>query len=66
MVTGEVSAIRENGATSGIGVLATYGYDDLGRPSSLMRGNGTVTGYAYGAVSGLASLSDNLPPPPAS
>ena len=31
LVTGEVSAIRENGATSGIGVLATYAYDDLGR-----------------------------------
>ena len=28
---GEVTAIRENGATSGAGVLATYGYDDRGR-----------------------------------
>ena len=31
LVTGEVSAVRENGATSGVGVLATYAYDDLGR-----------------------------------
>src|SRR5205814_7870217 len=26
-----VSAIRENGATSGVGVLASYGYDPLSR-----------------------------------
>ncbi|HEX8125345.1 MAG TPA: hypothetical protein VF548_07175 [Allosphingosinicella sp.] len=31
LVTGEVTAIREKGATSGAGVLAVYGYDDLGR-----------------------------------
>lgn len=32
--------IRENGATSGIGILATCGYDDLGRRTSLAFGNG--------------------------
>jgi YD repeat-containing protein len=31
LVTGEVSKVRENGATSGVGVLATYAYDDQGR-----------------------------------
>jgi len=31
LVTGEMSAVRQNGATSGINVLATYAYDDLGR-----------------------------------
>ncbi len=29
-----MTAIRENGATSGIGVLATYTYDNLGRRSA--------------------------------
>ena len=49
LVTGEVARIRENGATSGVGVLATFGYDDLGRRTSLTYGNGTATTYAYDA-----------------
>jgi len=60
LVTGQVSAIRENGATSGAGVLARFGYDDLGRRTSLTRGNGTVTSYSYDAVSRLASLGHDL------
>src|SRR5206468_7455134 len=40
LVTGEVSAIRENGATSGVGVLASYAYDNLGRRTSVTLGNG--------------------------
>ncbi|MCW4461520.1 hypothetical protein OK349_07355 [Sphingomonas sp. BT-65] len=60
LVTGEVSAIRENGASSGAGVLAVFGYDDLGRRVSLTRGNGTVTSYGYDAVSRLASLGHDL------
>ncbi|MBB4099437.1 RHS repeat domain-containing protein [Sphingomonas kyeonggiensis] len=59
-VTGEVTAIRENGATSGAGVLATYGYDDLGRRASVTRGNGTTTSYSYSGVSQLASLTQDL------
>ncbi|MDT8757592.1 hypothetical protein MZO42_02675 [Sphingomonas psychrotolerans] len=59
-VTGEMTAIRENGATSGIGVLATYGYDNLGRTLSITRGNGTTTGYGYDAISRLSSLSQDL------
>lgn len=60
LVTGEMIAIRENGATSGIGILATFGYDDLGRRVSLTRGNGTVTSYGYDTSSRLASLSHDL------
>jgi hypothetical protein len=60
LVTGEVAAIREKGATSGVGVLAVYGYDDLGRRTSLARGNGTVTGYTYDPVSRLQQLTQDL------
>jgi RHS repeat-associated protein len=60
LVTGEVAAIRENGATSGAGVLATFAYDDLGRRTGLMRGNGTSTSYAYDPVSRLASLRHDI------
>lgn len=58
--TGAVTAIREYGATSGVGVLGTYTYDDLGRRTRLTRGNGAVTTYAYDPVSRLASLSHDL------
>lgn len=60
LATGEVSAIRENGAPSGIGVLASYGYDDLGRRTSLTRGNGTSTNYSYDNASRLNSLALDL------
>lgn len=60
LVTGDVSAIRENGATSGAGVLATYAFDSLGRRTSLTRGNGTVTSYDYDPVSRLDELAQNL------
>jgi RHS repeat-associated protein len=66
LVTGEMTAIRENGATSGPGVLATFGYDQnmvagqLGLRTSLMRGNGAVTTYEYDAVSRLARLTQDL------
>jgi RHS repeat-associated protein len=60
LVTGEVTAIRENGATSGVGVLATYGYDNLGNRTSITFGNGAVQNYTYDNVSRLASLTNNL------
>ena len=60
LVTGEISRVRENGASSGIGVLASYGYDGLGRRTSIARGNGTATSYAYDPVSRLASVSQDL------
>lgn len=53
LVTGEVSKIRENGATSGAGVLASFSHDTLGRRITLTRGNGTATNYGYDPVSRL-------------
>jgi RHS repeat-associated protein len=60
LVTGEVSKIRENGATSGIGVLAAYGYNSLLNRTSVAFGNGVNTSYSYDAVSRLASLSHDV------
>ena len=57
-VTGEMLQVRENGAASGVGLLAQYNYDDLGRRTSLTRGNGLVTGYGYDAASRLGALSE--------
>jgi RHS repeat-associated protein len=57
---GNVTAIRENGATSGVGVLATYAYDGLSRRSSLTFGNGVVQNYAYDAVTRLATQTTDL------
>lgn len=65
LVTGELADVRENGATSGIGVLATYSYDDLGRRTTLTRGNGTVTSYQYDSVSRLQQLTHDLSGTPA-
>ncbi|MEO7687967.1 MAG: RHS repeat-associated core domain-containing protein [Sphingomonas sp.] len=59
-ILGEVTAIRENGATSGPGVLATYTYDNLGRRTGVTRGNGTTTSYVYDAAQQLSSLSHDL------
>ncbi|WP_158298752.1 RHS repeat domain-containing protein [Sphingomonas psychrotolerans] len=59
-VTGEMTAIRENGATSGPGVLAIYLYDDLGRRASTTRGNGTTTNYTYDPVSRLSALTHDF------
>jgi len=57
LATGEISAVRENGATSGIGVLAVLTYDNLGRRTLLVRGNGTSSSYAYDSVSRLTSFA---------
>jgi RHS repeat-associated protein len=59
LVTGEISAIRENGASSGVGVLGTYAYDDRGRRTLLTRGNGTTATYTYDDVSRLTQLVEN-------
>lgn len=58
--TGQVTAIRENGATSGIGVLAQYSYDNRSRRSSVVFGNGTTRTYAWDGLSRLAGLEINL------
>lgn len=55
-----VTAIRENGATSGVGVLANYGYDSLARRASITRGNGTIANYGYDPVGRLSCLTDNF------
>ena len=60
LVTGEMTAIRENGAASGLGVLASYSYDQLGRRTGIARGNGTGTSYGYDGASRLASLTQDL------
>ena len=60
LVTGEMTKLRENGATTGIGVLATLAYDDLGRRTGLTFGNGAAQAYTYDPVSRLASLTNDL------
>jgi RHS repeat-associated protein len=55
-----IDQVRENGATSGGGLLADYSYDALGRRSSLTRGNGTSTTWTYDGASRLGSLSQDL------
>lgn len=57
----EVTAIRENGATSGVQVLGRYTYDDLGRRTTLVRGNGVTTTYGYDGGSNLTGLILDLP-----
>jgi YD repeat-containing protein len=52
--------IRENGAASGVGVLATYAYDDLGRRTSITRGDGSTTSYTYDTASRLTQLAEDL------
>ncbi|MCP5396172.1 MAG: RHS repeat-associated core domain-containing protein [Sphingomonadaceae bacterium] len=59
-VTNQVTKIRENGATSGVGVLASYSYDNLGRRTTVTSGNGAVTSYGWDAVSRLTSLTHNF------
>ena len=59
-VIGNVTKIRENGATSGVGVLATYAYDDLGQATSVTFGNGSVQSFAYNAGSQLTTLTNDL------
>jgi RHS repeat-associated protein len=56
----EVTKIRENGATSGAGVLEIFGYDDLGDRTSLTRGNGVTSAYSYDGASELTSLAHTL------
>lgn len=52
--------VRENGATSGAGLLADYSYDSLGRPTSLTRGNGAATSWSYVADTRDWSMTQNL------
>jgi len=51
----DLTAIKESGTTN----LATFAYDDIGRRSTLTRGNGVVTTYAYNPL-GPTSLANDL------
>lgn len=55
-----VDQVRENGATSGPGLLANYDFDPLSRRTLLTRGNGTTVGYSYDAASRLQTLTQNF------
>ena len=55
--TGEMTRVRVDGATNGVNVVATYGYDNLGRRTSLTRGNGVVTDYGYDSAGRLNSIA---------
>lgn len=58
---GNITAIRENGATSGVGVLATYAYHpNTGARSSVTYGNGTVRNYEYDLFGNPAGIGINL------
>ena len=46
--------------STGSAVVANYGYDNLGRRTSVTRGSGPSTAYGYDGVSRLTSLSHNL------
>ncbi len=52
---GDLTGIYENGSTT----LATYGYDNLGRRTSVARANGVATGYTFDAMSRLATLAQD-------
>jgi YD repeat-containing protein len=56
LVTGEVSIIKENGSVA----LATFGYDAMGRRSSLTYGNGVVTSYSYDPLSRLGGITHDI------
>ncbi|MFA6219948.1 MAG: hypothetical protein WC692_09260 [Erythrobacter sp.] len=53
---GRITKIRENGATSGIGVLASYAYNDIGQRASIAYGNGTSRTYSWDALGRLEGL----------
>lgn len=55
-----LTAVRENGAASGAGVLATYAYDNLGRRTSAVFGNGASSAFGWDAASRLTNLSHDL------
>ena len=59
-VSGQLKEIRENGATSGAGLLAVFAYDALGRRTSLTRGNGVVTSYDFDAAGRLSELAVDM------
>lgn len=59
-LVGDVTAIRENGAATGIGVLANYAYDDLGRRTVITRGNATASSFTFDTGSRLTQMVHDL------
>lgn len=60
---GRMKEIRENGATSGPGLLAQLSYGDLDQRTQVLRGNGTSATYAYADPAGrLTSLGQGANP----
>ncbi|TCM12142.1 RHS repeat-associated protein [Novosphingobium sp. PhB165] len=57
---GGLTRVAENGATSGIGVLAQFSYDALGSRSSVAYGNGTSRTYAWDPIGRLSGLQIDL------
>jgi len=55
-----VYQIRENGATSGVGLLVVYGYDPMSRLTSVTRGNGTSSSLQYDLASRLTTLNHTM------
>ena len=58
---GEMTKVRENNASSGVGVLASYGYDDLGNRTGATFGNGTTSAWTPDVLSRLHSLVHRIP-----
>ena len=58
---GELLDIRENGATSGVGVLASFTYNDRGKMSLLTFGNGLGTSYQYDSAFRLSQATIDNP-----
>jgi YD repeat-containing protein len=57
LATGELSAIREGSSTTPV---VTFGYDSLGRRTSIARTNGPSTSYSYDSASRLSSLGHDF------
>ncbi|MCP5380344.1 MAG: RHS repeat-associated core domain-containing protein [Novosphingobium sp.] len=57
---GRLTKVRENGAASGIGVLASYSYDELSRPTFVALGNGTSRTVTYRPDSSVGTLALDL------
>jgi RHS repeat-associated protein len=55
-----IDLVKENGATSGPGVLADYSYDALGRRAGVALGNGATTSVTYDSGSRFSTLTQNL------
>ncbi|MBN9466655.1 RHS repeat-associated core domain-containing protein [Brevundimonas sp.] len=54
----DLTAIRENGATNW--QLASWAYDNLGRPIAQGRANGATTSWSYDAAGRLSALTQDL------